>query len=64
MPIYTYKCPKGHITEDLRAIKDRDISKPCPECGVKTKKIISQTQPPIFVTRPGGHSIIDGTKEF
>jgi putative FmdB family regulatory protein len=32
MPIYTYECPAGHESEDLKKVDDRHTN-PCPECG-------------------------------
>ena len=29
MPIYEHKCSSGHVTEDLRAVADRDTPGPC-----------------------------------
>lgn len=38
--IYRYKCPEGHITENLQSIKDEIIQEvPCEECGVTAKKV-------------------------
>jgi hypothetical protein len=32
MPLYTYRCPKGHTTEDLRREAQRNEPMVC-ECG-------------------------------
>lgn len=37
MPIYVYKCEKGHITELIQSIKDKPLET-CPHCGGKTIK--------------------------
>jgi putative FmdB family regulatory protein len=40
MPIYEYKCPEGHITEELRQMFWREQPTMC-ECGKEAKFIIS-----------------------
>jgi putative FmdB family regulatory protein len=37
MPVYMYTCPKGHVHDELKSLKDR-ATDPCPECG-KTAKL-------------------------
>ncbi len=36
MPVYTYRCKKGHVHEELKGISERATNK-CPECGVTAK---------------------------
>ena len=33
MPLYTYRCPKGHATEDIRKVDERHDPRPCGLCG-------------------------------
>lgn len=40
MPLYEYKCPRGHWFEDFNTIENRE-NKKCPDCGAKAKKLIS-----------------------
>lgn len=41
MPLYTYKCPNGHETEELRKIDERDLPAVC-ECGCMATFRMSQ----------------------
>jgi hypothetical protein len=43
LPIYEYKCPKGHITEKLVPLEQREGSQFCnyPGCGQLAKFIVS-----------------------
>lgn len=43
MPIYEYKCPKGHISEILNSVENRHASQFCrtPGCGQLAKFITS-----------------------
>ena len=42
MPIYVYKCKKGHITELIQSVKDKPLET-CPQCGEKVKKQVTKT---------------------
>jgi len=33
MPLYLYRCPDGHSTEDLRKVDERHDPRPCGLCG-------------------------------
>jgi putative FmdB family regulatory protein len=33
VPLYPYRCQKGHAFDDLRSIDRRDRPEPCPTCG-------------------------------
>ena len=41
MPIYNYKCNRGHIFESMCSMINRKEPKECPECGAKSKHIFS-----------------------
>ena len=41
MPLYNYKCPKGHEFEAINSIKNRALSQ-CGECGRMAKQTISR----------------------
>jgi len=41
MPIYEYKCEKGHVTELVQSLKDKPL-KSCPHCGKEVKKVPSR----------------------
>ena len=41
MPIYEYRCPNGHLTEELRSFKDRNRRVKCDRCGRVAKRIPS-----------------------
>ena len=36
MPLYEYKCGKGHITEGIRPLRERNAPLTC-KCGLPTK---------------------------
>ena len=38
MPLYNYKCPKGHEFEDFKSMNERHCAE-CPKCG----KVANQT---------------------
>lgn len=44
MPLYTYACPNGHVTDDLRKVEERHNAPTC-HCGESTKL---EVQPPNF----------------
>jgi putative FmdB family regulatory protein len=54
MPLYEYKCPKGHVSEDVQSFKDSDKPITCKTCGAKAERIISLTGQPKFVAGCGG----------
>jgi putative FmdB family regulatory protein len=41
MPIYVYKCEKGHITELIQSVKDKPLE--ICHCGEKVKKQVTKT---------------------
>ena len=41
MPVYRYRCPKGHDTEELRTYKARQRATDCEVCGARAVYIIS-----------------------
>ena len=40
MPLYEYKCSKGHVFEKIEKISARTVQK-CPTCGVKAERQIT-----------------------
>jgi putative FmdB family regulatory protein len=38
MPIYEYKCDKGHVSEVMQKMTDDPVKK-CPECGAKVQRV-------------------------
>jgi putative FmdB family regulatory protein len=38
VPIYEYKCAKGHVSEVMQRMTDDPIKK-CPECGAKVERV-------------------------
>ena len=38
VPIYEYKCTKGHVSEVMQKMTDDPIKK-CPECGAKVERV-------------------------
>jgi len=36
MPLYHYKCEKGHGTDDMRKVDERNDAPPCGLCGGPT----------------------------
>lgn len=51
MPTYVYECPKGHQTEGVRSVADRNAPLRC-ECGADTTRV-EIAGAPAYVTRPG-----------
>lgn len=41
MPFYTYKCPKGHRTEEFRKVSQRFDDVKCAECSENAIKVLS-----------------------
>ena len=41
MPLYEYRCPKGHVHERLRKYSERDEPCICVECDEEAKPILS-----------------------
>jgi putative FmdB family regulatory protein len=41
MPIYSYECPNGHESEDLRRVANREDPHSCPQCGEPAKAVIT-----------------------
>ena len=41
MPLYEYRCSKGHITEKIRPVSKRGLSIPCGFCPRLANKIFS-----------------------
>jgi putative FmdB family regulatory protein len=42
MPIYEYKCTRcGKQQEDLRSVKDRDVTVSCPNCRAPMARMFS-----------------------
>ena len=39
MPLYEYECRKGHKTERMRTVAQRNNSPACCECGDQTRKV-------------------------
>jgi putative FmdB family regulatory protein len=42
MPIYEWRCPRGHEWEERQEHFGTKGKKPCPKCGATAKKKISQ----------------------
>lgn len=40
MPVYVYRCPEGHVHEELKPIAKRAKDK-CPECGRMADQFIT-----------------------
>ena len=53
MPLYVYCCENGHKVEELRSVADRDIVKPCPECGKPLKREFTKNFTMEYVTPTG-----------
>ena len=58
MPIYEYRCERSHVTEQIRALQDRSVERPCPKCGAKTV-----LAPSISSFRGLHPTVIDSAKE-
>ena len=40
MPLYEYKCPKGHTFEKIESYSAPEIQK-CPKCGAKAGRVLA-----------------------
>jgi putative FmdB family regulatory protein len=43
LPVYEYRCPKGHLSEEIRPMKDSNSDTICEVCGEISKRIMSHT---------------------
>jgi putative FmdB family regulatory protein len=50
MPIYEYRCEKGHEFEAQQSIREAAIKK-CPRCRGKSKRLVSMTS---FILKGNG----------
>jgi putative FmdB family regulatory protein len=59
MPVYEYRCARGHITTELRHVSERLVSAQCPHgCGIAEKVILSA--PRVFGDFEGYESPVSG----
>ena len=40
MPIYDYKCPEGHYSDDVKKMSESEEPIECPECGQEARRIL------------------------
>jgi len=57
MPLHEFKCPCGHVTEDLFKVNEKPDFIPCEECGEQADSILSMPawMPPQFKGVQGNH---------
>ena len=48
MPLYTYRCPNGHITEELRKMGAANAPARCMSCRTMADPILSSPSAPRF----------------
>lgn len=60
MPIYEYRCKKGHTFEVMQSINDDPLSK-CTECGAPVEKLFSPVA--IHFKGSGFHNTDYGTRQ-
>lgn len=41
MPVYQYRCPKGHLSQKIKEWEHRTTRIDCQQCGLKAEYIIS-----------------------
>ena len=59
MPVYDYKCVKGHRFETFQSMSDTPLTK-CEECGAKAERVLHA--PAIHFKGSGFHNTDYGTK--
>lgn len=60
MPVYDYKCEKGHRFEAVQSMSDTPLKK-CEECGAKAERVLHA--PAIHFKGSGFHNTDYGTKK-
>ena len=60
MPVYDYKCEKGHRFEVFQSMSDKPLKK-CEECGAKAERVLHA--PAIHFKGSGFHNTDYGTKK-
>ncbi len=60
MPVYDYKCEKGHRFEVVQSMSDKPLKK-CEECGAKAERVLHA--PAIHFKGSGFHNTDYGTKK-
>ena len=46
MPIYVYRCPKGHEVEEIVSFKDMDKPMPCVKCNEEDGSVVEMKRVP------------------
>ena len=59
MPVYDYRCEKGHRFEAVQSMSDKPIKK-CEECGAPAQRVLHA--PAIHFQGSGFHNTDSGTK--
>lgn len=59
MPVYDYRCEKGHRFEAVQSMSDKPIKK-CEECGAPAQRVLHA--PAIHFKGSGFHNTDYGTK--
>jgi putative FmdB family regulatory protein len=60
VPVYDYKCEKGHRFEVVQSMSDKPLKK-CEECGAKAERVLHA--PAIHFKGSGFHNTDYGTKK-
>ena len=60
MPVYDYRCEKGHRFEAVQSMSDKPLKK-CEECGAKAERVLHA--PAIHFKGSGFHNTDYGTKK-
>lgn len=46
MPIYVYRCPKGHEREEVQTLAEAGQPMPCVECNAADGSVVEMTRVP------------------
>ena len=46
MPIYVYRCAKGHETEEIVSVADADKPMPCVKCNDENGEVVEMKRVP------------------
>lgn len=60
MPVYDYRCEKGHRFEAIQSMSDKPLKK-CEECGAPSQRVLHA--PAIHFKGSGFHNTDYGTKK-
>lgn len=61
MPLYSYRCPAGHIIEEVRPVDGRNLPAHCVHHGIYADRHYTVPQ---MIMRPYGYNLRPGDKGY